>query len=57
MRRLDGNYLIVNGLSAKEVYSKAKAECVAIPFVELVPRRESVPFTGGWLSRVNSALN
>jgi hypothetical protein len=32
------------------VYSKAKAEGVAIPFVELVTEREPMPFTGGWLS-------
>jgi len=47
---LDGDRLIVNGPTAKEVYSKAKAEGVAIPFVELVTRREPVPFTGTWLS-------
>jgi Family of unknown function (DUF5678) len=47
---LDGDRLIVNGPSATEGYSKAKAEGVAIPFVELLPRRESVPFTGTWLS-------
>jgi|SRR5829696_1336850 len=47
---LDGDRLIASGSTAKEVYSKAKAEAVAIPFVELVTKRESVPFTGGWLS-------
>jgi hypothetical protein len=47
---LDGDRLIVNGPTAKEVYSKAKAEGVAIPLVELVTRREPVPFTGTWLS-------
>jgi Family of unknown function (DUF5678) len=47
---LDGDRLIANGLVAKEVYSKAKAEGVPIPFVELVTRREPVPFTGTWLS-------
>ena len=47
---LDGNRLIASGSTAKEVYSKAKAEGVAIPFVELVTEGESAPFTGGWLS-------
>jgi hypothetical protein len=47
---LDGDRLIANGSTAKEVYSKAKAEGVGIPFVELVIDREPVPFTGGWLS-------
>ena len=47
---LDGDRLIANGSTAKEVYSKAKAEGVDIPFVELVTDREPVPFTGGWLS-------
>lgn len=47
---LDGDRLIVNGPTAKEVYSKAKAKGVAIPFVELVTSREPVPFTGTWLS-------
>ena len=47
---LDGDRLIANGPTAKEVYSKAKAEGVATPFVELVTRREPVPFTGTWLS-------
>jgi hypothetical protein len=47
---LDGDRLIASGPTAKEVYSKAKAEGVAIPFVELVTEQESVPFTGGWLS-------
>jgi hypothetical protein len=41
---LDGDPLIANGPVAKEVYSKAKAEGVPIPFVELVMRREPVPF-------------
>jgi hypothetical protein len=45
---LDGDRLIASGPTAKEVYSKAKAEGVDIPFVELVVERESVPFTGGW---------
>ena len=44
---LDGDRLIANGPTAKEVYSKAKAEGVEIPFVELVTERESGPFTGG----------
>ena len=47
---LDGDRLIASGPTAKEVYSKAKAEGVEIPFVELVTEREPVPFTGGWLS-------
>lgn len=47
---LDGDRLIASGSTAKEVYSKAKAEGVEIPFVELVTTRESEPFTGGWLS-------
>jgi len=47
---LDGDRLIANGLMAKEVYSKAKAKGVEIPFVELVTDREPVPFTGGRLS-------
>ena len=47
---LDGDRLIANGPTAKEVYFKAKAEGLEIPFVELVTERESVPFTGGWLS-------
>jgi hypothetical protein len=44
---LDGDRLIASGTTAQEVYSKAKAEGVAIPFVELVTERESAPFTGG----------
>jgi len=47
---LDGDRLIASGSSAKEVYSKARAEGIEIPFVELVTDPESVPFTGGWLS-------
>lgn len=47
---LDGDRLIASGPTAKEVYSKAKAEGVQIPFVELVTDREPVPSTGGWLS-------
>ena len=47
---LDGDRLIASGPTAKEVYSKAKAEGVKIPFVELVTDPEPVPFTGGWLS-------
>jgi hypothetical protein len=47
---LDGDRLIANGSTAKEVYSKAKAEGVEIPFVELVTDREQVPSTGRWLS-------
>src|SRR5688572_10283523 len=44
---LDGDRLIANGPTAKEVYSKAKTEGVEIPFVELVTDREPVLFTGG----------
>jgi hypothetical protein len=47
---LDGDRLIANGPTAKEVYSKAKAKGVVIPFVELVTDQEPVPSTGGWLS-------
>ena len=47
---LDGDRLIASGSTAKEVYSKAKAEGVEIPFVELVTERDSGPVTGGWLS-------
>jgi len=47
---LDGDRLIANGSTAKEVYSKAKAEGSEIPFVELVTDQEPVPSTGGWLS-------
>jgi|ERR1700752_25804 len=47
---LDGDRMIASGPTAKEVYSKAKAEGVEIPFVELITDREPVPFTGGWLS-------
>jgi hypothetical protein len=47
---LDGDRLIASGPTAKEVYSKAKAEGIEIPFVELVTGKESGPFTGGWLS-------
>ncbi len=41
---------MASGPTAKEVYSKAKAEGVEIPFVELVTDQEPVPSTGGWLS-------
>ena len=47
---LDGDRLIASGATAKEVYYKAKAEGVEIPFVELVTQQEPEPFTGGWLS-------
>ena len=47
---LNGDRLIASGPTAKEVYSKAKAEGVEIPFVELVADPEQVPSTGGWLS-------
>jgi hypothetical protein len=45
---LDGDRLIASGPTAKEVYSKARAEGVEIPFVELVTEQEPIPFTGGW---------
>jgi hypothetical protein len=47
---LDGDRLIANGHTAKEVYARAKAEGVKVPFVELVMEEEPPPFTGGWLS-------
>ena len=47
---LDGDRLIASGPTAKEVYAKAKAQGVEIPFVELVTDQEQAPFTGGWLS-------
>ena len=47
---LNGDRLMASGPTAKEVYSKAKAEGVEIPFVELVTDPEPVPSTGGWLS-------
>jgi hypothetical protein len=47
---LDGDRLIASGPTAKEVYSKAKAEGVEIPFVDLVTDPAPVPSTGGWLS-------
>ena len=47
---LDGDRLIASGPTPKEVYSKAKAEGVEIPFVELVTDPEPVRSTGGWLS-------
>lgn len=47
---LDGDRLIASGPTAKEVYSKAKAGDVEIPFVELVTDPGPVPSTGGWLS-------
>ena len=47
---LDGDRLIATGPTAKEVYSKAKAERVEIPFVELVTDLGPVPSIGGWLS-------
>ena len=47
---LNGDRLMASGPTAKEVYSKAKAEGVEIPFVELVTDTEPGPFTGGWLS-------
>jgi len=47
---LDGDRLISVGTTAKEVYTKSKAEGVKIPFVELVTEEETPPFLGGWLS-------
>ncbi len=47
---MDDDRLIASGQTAKEVYSKAKAEGVEVPFVELVTVPELVPSTGGWLS-------
>ena len=47
---LDGDRLIASGPAAREVYSKARAEGVEIPFVELVTDQEPVLSTGGWLS-------
>jgi hypothetical protein len=47
---LNGNRLMASGPTAKEVYSKAKAEGVEIPFVELVTAPDPGPSTGGWLS-------
>jgi len=47
---LDGDRLVASGPTAKEVYSKAKAEGVETPFVELLTQQEPEPFTGGWLS-------
>lgn len=47
---LNGGRLMASGPTAKEVYSKAKAEGVEIPLVELVTDPEPVPSTGGWPS-------
>ena len=47
---LNGDHLIASGPTAKEVYSKAKAEGLEIPFVELVTDEEPVPSSEGWLS-------
>ena len=44
---LDGDRLIASGPTAREVYSKAKAEGVETPFVELVTEQEPSPFAGG----------
>jgi hypothetical protein len=54
---LDGDRLIANGPTAKEVYSKAKAEGVAIPFVELATDPEPVRSTEGGFRELNSVLN
>src|SRR5215212_5568636 len=40
---LDGDRLIASGPTANEVYSKAKAGGVEIPFIELVTDPEPVP--------------
>jgi hypothetical protein len=47
---LDGDRLIAQGKTAQEVYLKAKAAGIDVPFVELVAAEESAPYTGGWLS-------
>lgn len=47
---LDGDRLIASGQTAKDVYSKSKAEGVKIPFIDLVQEEENTPFSGGWLS-------
>jgi hypothetical protein len=47
---LDGCRLIASGETAREVYSKAKADGVKTPFVELVTEGEPALFSGGWLS-------
>ena len=47
---LDAGRLIASGPNAREVYAKARAEGVKIPFVELVTEEEAAPFSGGWLS-------
>ena len=47
---LDGDRLIASGPTAEEVFAKAKAEGVEIPFVELVTEQEPELFTGGWLA-------
>ena len=54
---LDGDRLMASGPTAKEVYSKAKAEGVEIPFVERVTAPEPVPSTGGSFRELNSVLN
>lgn len=41
----DCDRLISSGPTAKDVYSKAKAEGVEIPYVELVTDREPMPCT------------
>ncbi len=53
---LDGDCLIVNGPTARGLF-QAKAEGDAIPFVELVTRREPVPFIGPGFRELNSVLN
>jgi len=46
---VDGDRLIASGSTAQDVYFKATAEGVEVPFVELLTHREPVPSTGGWL--------
>ena len=45
---LDGDRLIGHGSDPGPIVARARAEGVAIPFVEFV-RDESEPFMGGWL--------
>jgi hypothetical protein len=47
---LEGDRLISSGRTASEVYAKAKADGVRVPFVELVTPDDLSPFSGGWLS-------
>ena len=45
---LDGNKLIANGPDAKQVYRRAKAKGIKIPFIEQVREDETSPYWGGW---------